>query len=127
MKKLSSYKPTTALERSTLAIIKNNIEKGYEESFFSDLMNHGCVSGMVSGLIYYSETTKFFTDHKDEINKMLSSTLDECGLGCPSELFGNKFDTDDFLCIETTNMNLLAWYSFEETTRSVANQLGLEF
>lgn len=127
MKKLSSYKAITPLERSTMAIIKSNIEKGYEESFFNDLMNHGCISGMVGGLIYYSETTKFFTTHKDEINKMLSSTLDECGLNCPSQLFGNKFDTDDFLCVETTNMNLLAWYSFEETARSIANQLGMEF
>jgi hypothetical protein len=127
MKKLSSYKATTPLERSTLAIIKSNLEKGYEESFFSDLMNHGCVSGMVGGLIYYSETTKFFTKHKDEINQMLSNTLSECGLSCPSELFGDKFDTDDFLCVDTTNQNLLAWFAFEETARNIANQLGIEF
>jgi hypothetical protein len=127
MKKLSSYKATTALERSTLTIIKSNIEKGYEESFFHDLMNNGCQSGMVSGLIYYYETTKFFTKHKDEINQMLSNTLSECGLSYPSEVFGDKFDTDDFLCIDTTNQNLLAWFAFEETARNIANQLEMEF
>ncbi|MDO9208732.1 MAG: hypothetical protein Q7T91_10830 [Sulfuricurvum sp.] len=127
MKKLSSYKPTTPLERSTLAIIKSNIEKGYEESFFNDLMIHGCISGMVTEMIAYSSTTKFFTTHKDEINKMLSSTLGECGLSCPSELFGNKFDTDDFLCFGTMNMNLLAWFAFEETARQIANNIGMEF
>jgi hypothetical protein len=126
MKKLSSYKATTPLERSTLAIIKNNLEKGYEESFFNDLMNHGCVSGMVGGLIYYSETSKFFTKHKNEINQMLSSTLSECGLSCPSEVFGNKFDTEDFLCAEQSNQNLLAWFAFEETARNIANNLGME-
>jgi hypothetical protein len=126
MKKLSSYKPTTPLERSTLAIIKSNIEKGYEESFFNDLVQHGCVSGMVGGMIYYCETSKFFEKNKDEISKMLSNTLSECGLNCASELFGDKFDTDDFLCTEQTNQNLLAWFGFEETARNIANNLGME-
>jgi hypothetical protein len=78
---------------------------------------------MVGGLIYYCETTQFFTKHKDEINQMLSSTLGECGLSCPSELFGNKFDTDDFLCADTTNQNLLAWFAFEQKAEDIANRL----
>ncbi|MDD4950501.1 hypothetical protein [Sulfuricurvum sp.] len=123
---LQNYKSTSGLERETMHIILNNIEEEYEESFFEDLMSHGCVSGMVSGLIYYAETVKFFDDNRVEIGKMLSDTLIECGLKCASELFGDKFDSDDMLCIETTNQNLLAWFAFEETARAIASNLGME-
>ena len=33
------------------------------ENLFSQLFEHGCVSGMISPLIYYTDTHAFFDEH----------------------------------------------------------------
>ena len=120
------YKAETALQRECKDIILNNIEEGYIVEFFEDLMNNGCVSGMIGELIYYKDTLSFYNRHKDEINEMLSELLGACGFSCPSELFGEKWDENDPLVLETNNQNLLAWFAFEETARTIAENLGIE-
>jgi hypothetical protein len=119
---IENYKPKTALEVQTKEIILENIYESYVEDFFVDLMKNGCACGMIGSLIYYSDTKKIFNDNREEINTMLSKTLNEAGL-CVSELFGDKFDTEDFLFTEETNQNFLAWFAFEETARNITNQL----
>ncbi len=95
------------------------------ESYFDDLFQGGCQSGFVSGLIYYVDTLKFYKKHKEEINELLTESMDSTGCSM-SELFGDKFDNNDPLVMDTNNMNLLAWFAFEETARNLANELGLE-
>ena len=83
-----------------------------------DLQQYGCQSGMINGLIYYDDTTKFFDEYKDEINDILSEVLE--GTGCSmEELFGDKFDENDPLIIDYSNKNLLAWFGFEETVNNL--------
>lgn len=102
--------------------IEEKIADGYtKQEAIDELMSHGCQSGMVSGLIYYTDTTKFFEEHKDEINALLKDTLWSTGLDT-AELFGDKWDTDDPLCMDTTNQNLLAWFGFEETVRAMEDE-----
>ena len=88
----------------------------------TDLLEHGCQSGMVGHLIYYNQTTAYYEKHKDEINKLLYETMDECGIYAPSQLFGDKWDEEDPLAIDVLNQNLLAWFGFEETMRKVARE-----
>jgi len=121
-----TYKTETPLQREVKQIILNNIEEDYIVEFFEDLMNNGCVSGMISELIYYKDTLSFYNRHKDEINEMLSEILGACGFDCPSQLFGDKWDNNDPLALETQNQNLLAWFVFEETSRTIAENLGIE-
>jgi len=84
------------------------------QNWISQLQDHGCVSGMIGALVYYSDTCKFYDDNKDDINTLLYETLQ--GIDCTAQqLFGDKFDSEDPLCIEETNQNLLAWFAFEET------------
>jgi len=47
-------------------------------SFFHNLSQHGCASGMVSDLIYYSNTHAFFEIYYDEIQEL----KDEWEYGC---------------------------------------------
>jgi len=112
IEEIQSYKTKTALEKECIDILLNNIKEEYIESYFEDLMQYGCVNGMVSGLIYYSETLAFYDRHKDEINEILQDLLWSCGFSCPSELFSDKWDKEDPLALETTNQNLLAWFAF---------------
>ncbi len=92
-------------------------------SLFTDVLYHGCVSGIVSHLIYYVDTVKYYEDHQQQINELLYNSLQECGFDSPVSLFGDKWDNEDPLCIDTYNKNLLAWFGFEETMRKI----GFEF
>lgn len=90
---------------------------------FRDVLEHGCVSGIVSELIYYSDTIRFYKRYRDEINELLKGLMDSTGLYSMKELFGKNWDDEDPLILETHNQNLLAWFGFEETLRNV----GLNF
>lgn len=98
-------------------IVKQDVKDSCE-GYVEDLLQHGCVSGMVSRLIYYSDTIKFYDDHIEEINELLKDTLDSTGLSI-TELFGDKFDNEDPLVQDTNNKNLLAWFAYEETARNL--------
>lgn len=87
-----------------------------------EVLEYGCQSGIVSELIYYSDTTKYFEAHKDEIVKLLIELMKECGVKSPSELFGKNWDEEDMFCENYYNQNLLAWFGFEETMYRIASQ-----
>ena len=108
-----------------VALIIKNKAYGYDnlEQVFNDLRN-GLSSGIVSELIYYSDTIKWYKKYNKEIIKMLKNSIDELGVQSPAQVFGQKWDSDDFLIKETNNQNLLAWFSFEETAYNLANELG---
>lgn len=86
---------------------------------FTDVLYHGCQSGIVGELIYYSDTVRFYKQYRDEINELLYNTMSETGLYAPSDLFGEKWDKEDPLAQDIYNQNLLAWFGFEETLRNL--------
>ena len=86
---------------------------------FTDVLNHGCQSGVVTELIYYSDTVRFYKQYRQEINDLLYDAMNGTGLYAPSELFGDKWDKEDPLAHDDFNQNLLAWFGFEETLRSM--------
>lgn len=102
-------------------IIDNWSNYDNKANIFTDVLNYGCQSGVVGHLIYYSDTTKYYAKHKDEINELLHNTLWEMGVKSPKELFGDKWDEEDPLALDTYNQNLLAWFGFEETMRKIAD------
>ena len=85
----------------------------YEEisCFFSDLLNNGCATGMVCGLIYYADTHKFFDTHYKEIEELREEY---------------EFNIGEPLQIKNDLKNFLAWFAFEETAYQIALELGLE-
>ncbi len=86
---------------------------------FRDVLEHGCVSGIVSELIWYSDTVKFYIRYREEINELLKDLMDGTGIYSMKDLFGKHWDDEDPLIIENHNRNLLAWFGFEETLRNV--------
>lgn len=93
-----------------------------KKNIILDVLNNGCQSGFVGHLVYYSQTTAYYEEHKEEINELLYDTMDECDIYVPSELFGNKWDKEDPLALYQSNQNLLAWFGFEETMRNFARE-----
>lgn len=117
----------TPLERHVQSWV-NKVAADYEsgaEGVLKDLFYGGCQSGMVGHLIYYSDTLKFYKKHRKEINDLLMSFVQGTGQQ-PAELFGDKWDNDDPLALDTLNQNLLAWFGFEETARHLADKNNIE-
>lgn len=90
-----------------------------KDYIFRDVLEHGCVSGMVSELIWYSQTTAFYKRYREEINELLKDCMYSTGLYSMKDLFGKNWDDEDPLIIDTHNQNLLAWFGFEETLRNI--------
>lgn len=59
-------------QRCTIASIVTQVALESEDPklFFQDLANHGCISGMVNGLVYYHDTYRFFDTHYQEIEEI---------------------------------------------------------
>ena len=87
-----------------------------------DLQRYGCVSGMITDLIYYDDTNNFYDNYKDDINELLSDLLDGSGLSI-QEFFGKNFDNDDPLILNFSNKNLLAWFGFEESSYRIYEEI----
>ena len=94
--------PTDSLEKAVALEAYDPQSDEYTISFFKDLLNHGCVSGMVSSLIYYSDTGKFFDKYYEDI--IWLKTEYEESIGQPIQ-------------IPHQVKNHLAWFAFEETAR----------
>lgn len=81
------------------------------EKWLFDLFQHGCVSGMVPGLIYYHQTHDFFDKFYDEIEDL-------------------RFEVEDLagqpIRIDRDLKNTLAWFAFEETAFRIA-EIHLNF
>lgn len=112
---------TSKLEKYVYDYLINHYSD-YEDkvALFTDVLHYGCQSGVVGELIYYSDTTKFYKKHQQEINELLQNAMWEFGSRDPKQLFGDKWDNEDPLCLDVYNQNLLAWFGFEETLRHIA-------
>jgi hypothetical protein len=131
-KELEELKQVDALHKYVVESIVENATDNYtnHEGFIKQVtarvedVQHGCSTGIVSELIYYSDTVAFYEKYKTEINSLLYEMLEDTGCSI-QELFGDRFEKDDPLCIETNNQNLLAWFGYEEINNKIANILEI--
>lgn len=93
-------------------------------TYLDDVLYGGCQSGIVSELIYYSDTVAFFEKYIDEIAAIVRELI---GGGCLSSLADLKgWDEHDPLIRDTLNKNLLAWLAYEEVAREIYSVLEEE-
>ena len=112
LKKISADYMRSSLERDVADMILDQASDGYTiKSWLDDLMQYGCVSGMVGDLIYYSDTYEFYDDHYSDIEDL------RCEL---EEETGETLKPDGDL------KNWYAWLAFEETARKLAGEIGIE-
>lgn len=111
--------PTTPLQTAVHNWYQSEVEDGYTTAI-DDLLQHGCQSGMVPGLIYYTDTTAFYLKHQREIQALITELADDCGCSIGDLL--RDWDKSDPFANETSNQNLLAWFGFEETARRMHDQ-----
>ena len=97
----NSEQINNSLQQAVFEMIESSLEgysKAERESWLQDLAEHGCVSGMVSQLIYYHQTESFFDQHADEILE-LAHLLD--------------FNINIVEVGLTQFKNNMAWFTFE--------------
>jgi len=74
-----------AIENNKWAVelLEDNME-GYTEAerktYLDDVTTHGCISGCVSGVIYYHETEQLFKDNLKDILDTLSEYEEDTGV-----------------------------------------------
>ena len=93
-------------------IIKDLLDSDNIEGYIKDILNHGCQSGVVSGLIYYADTKAFYIKHLEDIEEMQSDYEEETG---------EKLEP------KAPFYNWLAWFAFEETVRDLADKLDIKY
>ena len=117
---------TNSITQKLKEIIKNNpntiksvvateaLKFDYDnvKDFFLDLQQHGCISGMISSLIYYKDTEEFFDNHYEEI------------IDIKTEF---ESSTGESLKVPYQVKNYLTWFSFEYIGQQLANEIILDF
>lgn len=127
-KLLDQFAKEGKLKKDVVTILKSKA-KDYSndyKSLLKDILYNGLQSGIISELVYYTDTLKWYNKHKAEIKMLLRESMMNYGTSNPADLFGRNWDQDDPFVEETGNKNLLAWFSFEETAREIANNLGYD-
>ncbi len=83
-------------------------------------VGHGLSSGIVSSMVYYSDTTKFFARYRKEIEELWQEASFETGMKL-TDL--RDFDESDPFIRDTNNKNLLAWWSYEQIAVMLENAI----
>ena len=99
------------LKHEVVEIILSEIEGIEDDEILStveEMVTYGCQSGIVSALITYSDTEKFFDNHANEIFELVEEAKEEGIINL------NEF----ILC-----KNNLAWFAFETIAQEIYQEM----
>jgi hypothetical protein len=101
-----------------------------------DVVNHGADTGCNSGFIYYVDTVKFFTSHRDLIRQYATTMAEDAGMGVIEMIkkfrcLDNNYSTDEVAQTlygpkskeDSQIANALAWFALEEVARAYSDAL----
>lgn len=93
---------------------------GAIKSYLEDVLNHGCVSGIVSKLIYYDDTIKFYNYYEEEIENLVNEFKEEKNYKKRADFIASLNGNSESI---TQEKNLLSWFAYEETARKILDIL----
>jgi hypothetical protein len=96
-------------------VVEDALEKGDREDaviYLKDVVTHGCQSGIVAGLVYYSDTHQFFDKYYEEILECIEEYEEQSG---EKPIFQNDLK------------NWYAWFAYEFMARKVLDVLNVEY
>lgn len=113
----------TEMQEDARDWLVDNLEdyEGNLEQIVGDLQYGGCESGLVSHLIYYTDTVEFFDNHEDEILQILS---DNYGITNPETYEGAEELANFIPRLESAEDKLEAW---DEEAREQAEEEAKEY
>ncbi len=92
-------------------VAEEALEHEDPQTFFKDLLQHGCISGMVTKLIYYKDTHAFYDKHYAEIEELRE---------------GHEESTGECLQVKNDLKNFLAWFAFEQVVYQLISEIEPE-
>lgn len=120
MEKIVEMDSITELEKAVINDILDSVEFDKNDSLeekndkiinrMENIVEHGCVSGIVFSMIYCSDIENFFDKHVDDILQLIEDDREELG----EFPLSPKYEI---------NRNNLAWYAYEKITYNLLNQL----
>ena len=125
-KELKNLKGESKLKNAVVEVYLNHYSEEID-LLMQDVVTYGLSGGILGEFIYYTDTVSFFNKYENEITELLKETLNSYGYNSPKELFGKKWDEEDFFCKEKLNKNLLCWFAVEEITRELLNNLNIDY
>lgn len=113
----------TTCRNDVATYILSNYETDEEiKTFLDEITSHGCVSGMIPHLIYYTDTNKYYDEFQEDIENSLANYGDSCGAKNRFESISYLQGADSVGSIEQEK-NLLAWFGFENAAYEIAQEL----
>ena len=88
--------------------------------YLKDVTKYGGQSGSISGLIYYTDTNKFYDENEKEIEDILEEYKENCGFKSRPEAIMNLNGSAEDM---TQEKNLLAWMAYEEVARLILEEM----
>ena len=101
------------LKHEVIEIILSEIEGIEDDEILStveEMVTYGCQSGIVSALITYSDTEKFFNNHANEIFELIEDMRQEGIINM------NNFEL---------SKNNLAWFAFEIIAQEIYQEMEI--
>jgi len=128
----------SAILKEVKTWVNDKIDPNYtEKQILEELLQHGCISGMVGGLIYYSDTCRFYNKHRKEIFAITEEFIQMIGGGLKEFLQSannfpldkNELENESFVTgisglirknseVADQIKNWFAWFAFEEVARN---------
>ena len=96
----------------------------YCKDYVRGVQQCGCESGIVSDLIYHTQTRQFVFDYESDIGTLVEQWIDGMGLEGCAFLVQDREGNADFTL--NTFFDKLAWASYEETARDLMISAGFE-
>ena len=84
-----------------------------------DISEHGCVSGMVSSLIYYSDTVAVFDKYADDIYDLIESYDPDTFL----DVLKTHVNTTEIILNCDTSKNWIVWLAYEDVVFTLSEKL----
>src|SRR4051812_30514959 len=109
----------TKLQEAVAVWVVNRMDDYQDgaEGVLRDLFHGGCISGIVSELVHYSDTVAFYEQHQEDIWNLAIEQAEEAGHPNVFALIGTFNNADINPGDYSQVANLMAWYAFEEAAR----------
>ena len=116
LKKVNQF--NTKLEKRVINdLLNTGLSTEELKDHIKDIVQCGCISGIVSSLVYYSDTTKFFNYYRKEILSMLQD---------PDKNIYSEYtyllDQKKYSILEKNN---LSWFAYDNTVIRIAFYFNL--
>ena len=116
LKKVNYF--NTKLEKRVINdLLNTGLSTEELKDHIKDIVQCGCISGIVSSLVYYSDTTRFFNCYRQEILTMLTDP--------DKNIYSEYTYLLDHKKYSVSEKNDLSWFAYDNTVIRIAFYFNL--